>query len=109
MKRHGSFIAAAGVLTLCAAASPAVAQVSPATARSEARAEAAAVSDRPDGARARRRGRARRDDDARSAAGAARRRRRELLVSDNAHARGFRLDGYGVFFDVDGAVVRDGR
>src|SRR3954454_10938006 len=23
-----------------------------------------------------------------------------LLVSDNAHARGFRLDGYGVFFDV---------
>jgi hypothetical protein len=24
----------------------------------------------------------------------------ELLVSDNAHARGFRLDGYGVFFDV---------
>ena len=24
----------------------------------------------------------------------------ELLVSDNARARGFRLDGYGVFFDV---------
>jgi hypothetical protein len=24
----------------------------------------------------------------------------ETLVSDNAHARGFRLDGYGVFFDV---------
>ena len=24
----------------------------------------------------------------------------ELLVSDNAHARGFRLEGYGVFFDV---------
>jgi len=24
----------------------------------------------------------------------------ELLVSDNAHARGFRLDGYGVFFDI---------
>jgi hypothetical protein len=24
----------------------------------------------------------------------------ELLVSDNAHARGFRLDGYGIFFDV---------
>jgi len=24
----------------------------------------------------------------------------ELLVTDNAHARGFRLDGYGVFFDV---------
>src|SRR5438105_13831103 len=24
----------------------------------------------------------------------------DLLVSDNAHARGFRLDGYGVFFDV---------
>ena len=24
----------------------------------------------------------------------------ELLISDNAHARGFRLDGYGVFFDV---------
>lgn len=24
----------------------------------------------------------------------------ELIVSDNAHARGFRLDGYGVFFDV---------
>ena len=24
----------------------------------------------------------------------------DLLVSENAHARGFRLDGYGVFFDV---------
>ncbi len=24
----------------------------------------------------------------------------ELLVSENAHARGFRLEGYGVFFDV---------
>jgi hypothetical protein len=24
----------------------------------------------------------------------------DLLVSDNAHARGFRLDGYGVFFDI---------
>jgi hypothetical protein len=24
----------------------------------------------------------------------------DMLVSDNAHARGFRLDGYGVFFDV---------
>jgi hypothetical protein len=24
----------------------------------------------------------------------------DLLVSDNAHARGFRLEGYGVFFDV---------
>src|SRR5881394_3614533 len=24
----------------------------------------------------------------------------ELLISDNARARGFRLDGYGVFFDV---------
>jgi hypothetical protein len=24
----------------------------------------------------------------------------ELMVSDNAHARGFRLEGYGVFFDV---------
>jgi hypothetical protein len=24
----------------------------------------------------------------------------DLLVSDNAHVRGFRLDGYGVFFDV---------
>jgi hypothetical protein len=24
----------------------------------------------------------------------------ELMLSDNAHARGFRLDGYGVFFDV---------
>lgn len=24
----------------------------------------------------------------------------ELLLSDNAHARGFRLEGYGVFFDV---------
>ena len=35
MKRHGSFIAAAGALTLCAA-SPAVAQGVPATARSEA-------------------------------------------------------------------------
>ena len=31
----------------------------------------------------------------------------ELLLSDNAHARGFRLEGYGVFFDVDRAVVRD--
>jgi hypothetical protein len=25
----------------------------------------------------------------------------ETLVSDNAHARGFRLEGYGVFFDVE--------
>ena len=24
----------------------------------------------------------------------------DLLVSENAHARGFRLDGYGIFFDV---------
>ena len=24
----------------------------------------------------------------------------DLMVSDNAHARGFRLEGYGVFFDV---------
>src|SRR6476646_11367839 len=24
----------------------------------------------------------------------------DLLVSENAHARGFRLEGYGVFFDV---------
>ena len=24
----------------------------------------------------------------------------DMLMSDNAHARGFRLDGYGVFFDV---------
>src|SRR5207244_11194756 len=24
----------------------------------------------------------------------------DLLVGDNAHARGFRLEGYGVFFDV---------
>jgi hypothetical protein len=24
----------------------------------------------------------------------------DMLVSDNAHARGFRLDGYGLFFDV---------
>jgi len=24
----------------------------------------------------------------------------ELLVSENAHARGFRLEGYGIFFDV---------
>ena len=65
-----------------------------------------ALSDRPDGARARRRRRARRDRDARSAAGA-RQMPADLLVSDNAHARGFRLEGYGVFFDVDRAVVRD--
>ena len=25
----------------------------------------------------------------------------DLLVSENAHARGFRLEGYGVFFDVE--------
>ena len=25
---------------------------------------------------------------------------RQLLVSENAHARGFRLEGYGMFFDV---------
>src|SRR4051812_27667571 len=24
----------------------------------------------------------------------------DLLVSENAHARGFRLEGYGIFFDV---------
>ena len=26
--------------------------------------------------------------------------RMDLMVSDNAHARGFRLEGYGVFFDI---------
>jgi len=29
-----------------------------------------------------------------------------MLVSDNAHARGFRLEGYGVFFDVDVPAMR---
>ena len=69
------------------------------TARRSAPRRGAAVSDRPDGARARGRGRARRDGHARSPAGA-RAGAGRLLVSDNAHARGFRLEGYGVFFDV---------
>ena len=30
----------------------------------------------------------------------------QLLIQENAHVRGFRLDGYGVFFDVDRAVAR---
>ena len=29
----------------------------------------------------------------------------DTLVSDNAHARGFRLEGYGIFFDVVVAVM----
>lgn len=30
----------------------------------------------------------------------------DLLITDNAHARGFRLDGYGVFFDVEVPALR---
>ena len=33
----------------------------------------------------------------------------DLLISDNARARGFRLDGYGVFFDVVVPVARHDR
>ena len=67
------------------------------TARDGRRHEAVALPDRPDGARARGRRRARRANirDRLQAVGPT-----ELLISDNARARGFRLDGYGVFFDV---------
>src|SRR6476659_9080041 len=99
MKRHGSFIAAAGALTLCAA-SPAVAQGVPATARSEAQQKQERYQI----------GQMERVLEGAVEHGATMMRDRlqavvppaqaQLLIQENAHARGFRLDGYGVFFDV---------
>ncbi len=99
MKRHGSFIAAAGALTLCAA-SPAVAQGVPATARSEAQQRQQRYQI----------GQMERVLEGAVEHGAAMMRDRlqavvppaqaQLLFQENAHVRGFRLEGYGMFFDV---------
>ena len=99
MKRHGSFIAAAGALTLCAAA-PAVAQGVPATARSEAQQKQERYQI----------GQMERVLEGAVEHGATMMRDRlqavvppaqaQLLIQENAHVRGFRLEGYGVFFDV---------
>jgi hypothetical protein len=98
MKRHGSFIAA-GALTLCAAA-PAVAQGVPATARSEAQQKQERYQI----------GQMERVLEGAVEHGATMMRDRlqavvppaqaQLLIQENAHVRGFRLEGYGVFFDV---------
>ena len=99
MKRHGSFIAA-GALTLCAAAAPAVAQGVPATARSEAQQKQERYQI----------GQMERVLEGAVEHGATMMRDRlqavvppaqaQLLFQENAHVRGFRLEGYGVFFDV---------
>ena len=98
MKRHGSFIAA-GALTLCAAA-PAVAQGVSATARSEAQQKQERYQI----------GQMERVLEGAVEHGATMMRDRlqavvppaqaQLLIQENAHVRGFRLEGYGVFFDV---------
>jgi hypothetical protein len=98
MKRHGSFIAA-GVLALCAAA-PAVAQGVSAPARSEAQQKQERYQI----------GQMERVLEGAVEHGATMMRDRlqavvppaqaQLLIQENAHVRGFRLEGYGVFFDV---------
>jgi len=98
MKRHGSFIAA-GALTLCAAA-PAVAQGVPATARSEAqqkqeRYQIAQMERVLEGAVEQ--GATMMRDRLQAVVPPA---QAQLLIQENAHVRGFRLEGYGVFFDV---------
>ena len=98
MKRHGSFIAA-GALTLCAAA-PAVAQGVPATARSEAqqkqeRYQIAQMERVLEGAVEH--GATMMRDRLQAVVPPA---QAQLLIQENAHVRGFRLEGYGVFFDV---------
>jgi hypothetical protein len=99
MKRHGSFIAA-GTLTLCAAAGPAVAQGVSASARSEAQQKQERYQI----------GQMERVLEGAVEHGATMMRDRlqavvppaqaQLLIQENAHVRGFRLEGYGVFFDV---------
>ena len=98
MMRHGSFIAA-GALTLCAAA-PAVAQGVPATARSEAqqrqqRYQIAQMERVLEGAVEH--GAAMMRDRLQAVVPPA---QAQLLFQENAHVRGFRLEGYGMFFDV---------
>ena len=98
MKRHGSFIAA-GALTLCAAAAPAGAQ-SVASARAEAqqkqqRYQIAQMERVLEGAVEH--GATMMRDRLQSLVPPA---QAQLLIQENAHVRGFRLDGYGVFFDV---------
>jgi hypothetical protein len=100
MKRHGSFIAAAGALTLCAAAAPAVAQGVSATARSEAqlkqeRYQIAQMERVLEGAVEH--GATMMRDRLQAVVPPA---QAQLLIQENAHVRGFRLEGYGVFFDV---------
>src|ERR1700704_3183400 len=98
MKTQGSVVAVA-VFTLCAAAAPAIAQdTSPA--RSEAEQKRARYQI----------GQMERVLEGAVEHGATVMRDRleavvppaqaQLLIQENAHARGFRLDGYGVFFDV---------
>src|SRR3954464_15951262 len=98
MKRHSSFIAA-GAMTLCAAAAPAGAQ-SVASARADAqqkqqRYQIAQLERVLEGAVEH--GATMMRDRLQAVVPPA---QAQLLIQDNAHARGFRLDGYGVFFDV---------
>src|SRR4051794_13949007 len=98
MKRHSSFIAA-GALTLCAAAAPAGAQ-SVASARADAqqkqqRYQIAQLERVLEGAVEH--GATMMRDRLQAVVPPA---QAQLLIQENAHVRGFRLEGYGVFFDV---------
>src|SRR3954463_5067090 len=99
MKKQGSDVAVT-ILTVCAAAAPVIAQDVSSPARSEA-----------DQKRARYQiGQMERVLEGAVEHGAAMMRDRlqalippaqaQLLIQENAHVRGFRLEGYGVFFDV---------
>jgi hypothetical protein len=97
MKRQGSVIAAA--LTLCAAA-PAVAQTPVSSVRAEAeqkqqRYQIAQMERVLEGAVEH--GATMTRDRLQAVVPPA---QAQLLIQENAHARGFRLEGYGVFFDV---------
>jgi hypothetical protein len=98
MKRQSSFISVAG-LTLCVAAAPAAAQgVLPARAEADQKQSRYQI------------GQMERMLEGAVEHGATMMRDRlqavvppaqaQLLIQENAHARGFRLDGYGLFFDV---------
>ena len=98
MKRYGSSIAV-GALALCAAAAPAGAQ-SPASVRADAlqrqqRYQIAQMERVLEGAVEH--GATMMRDRLQAVVPPA---QAQLLIQENAHARGFRLDGYGVFFDV---------
>ncbi len=98
MKRHGSSIAV-GALALCAAAAPAGAQ-SAASARADAlqrqqRYQIAQMERVLEGAVEH--GATMMRDRLQAVVPPA---QAQLLIQENAHARGFRLEGYGVFFDV---------